>query len=107
MSGTQGRLPSVLMDPRVWGVASFPILWMAIGVAMKIDAMIALGMPAVYPYLFVLQIAGGALVISPVFWVGFVLYCFVSAAVLVSAFDWVRGRLSLSSRPSVGLGLRD
>lgn len=87
---TRRQIQSLVTDLRVWGITCLLLGWPALGVLLQINAVVELATPIVYVYLLALNaIVRDFPGVYP-FWVGFALFCFGTATVLVSAYDRIR-----------------
>lgn len=83
-------------DRRIWGVTVLLVGWPALGVSTGIEFVRESATPVVYAYLLALNAVVPGFPGTLPFWVGFVVFCFGVATVLVGLFDWMRTRSLLA-----------
>lgn len=99
MVTVQRRARTIAADRRVWGVTCVLVGSPAFGILAGANVVLELATPLVYAYLLVLGAIGGTFPGVVPFWIGFALFCFVVATVLVGTFDWVRNRRAGPPKP--------
>ena len=95
----QSRSQAIVTDWRAWIVTFLMLGWPAFGIVAETNLLLESAVPFVYGYLLILHAIVQDFPGFYVFWVGFTLYCFSIATLLVSSFDWIRIRRTSSKQP--------
>lgn len=103
MEDIRRLLRTVATDRRVWGVTLVLTAWPVAGILTGSLVVQESASPLVYAYLLALGAVVREFPSSPAFWAGFVGFCFVIAAVLVGAFEWLRARTPAAYRERLSL----
>lgn len=85
---------SVVTDWRIHAVSGIFLFLIAISILFEWDILLEFNLPLAYSYLFVISLFGGAFPSGVVFWIGYAMFCFLIATILVRLFDWGRARLA-------------
>jgi len=88
------RVRSSGVDWRRLVLAGLFVLWTAVGVLIQSDIVLEFVIPFAYSFLVVFGLFGQSFPNTIVFWIGYAIFCFLVATVLVSLFDWVRTRVA-------------
>lgn len=90
MSEMRPRVRKIATDRRIWGGTLVLVGWTALGMLTQVDLVAESSTLLVYVYLLALSVFVQNLPGGPPFWVGFIVFCFGTATVLVYLFDRVR-----------------